>query len=929
MAPYSAPMRLPELVLDEWIDRDLSAAARQGGLSAAYEVDGLVAQCEEVLRALGSRTPVLVGAPGVGKTAIVHELIRRSVASDGVPLLREARVVQVSLRAIAARFKEKADATNFFGELCGSILASPTPVVPFFRDLHHALPLDGAPALHRLLAALPHPVLAEAHPRELEQLLEQWPDLAEHLVPIPVEEPAPPVVAAMLHQWCVHHAAATGRGFRGEAERGAIELTARFMGDRPFPRKAFELLRQTADFHASDAGNRPIGLGDVVRRFSQLTRVPPRLVDPDEQLDLSGVHDFVSERLLGQEEAVDAVVRMIALMKAGLADLRRPFGTFLFVGPTGVGKTFCAELLAAYLFGDPNRLIRLNLADHADPRAVQVLFGDPHAREVADQRGLLARRLAGNPFGVLLLDEFEKADPKVHDAFLQLVDEGRYLDGRSEVVSVASLIVIATSNGGAEVYRETGLGFDKTPGVKDLDRELDRRLGRVFRFELLNRFDRIVHFHPLDRSHIRSIARRELADLAQRDGLIGRGLHVEVDAEVLDWLVSHGYHPHFGARFLRREIERSVAGTLAEYIVRDNPPRGARLALGVRSGRIDVRTVSAPELALRVPVPDRDPEIAVDPERLLDEARAWVARWEPLFAESRARETEAAGLIDQSASPGFWDDVTVAQDVLRRYKGLDARLQADRRLLRAATRLGRSIEQDDVSPEELADLIHQAAASYRRWLDIGSEGGPGAAWLVLGPADPVTDCAEWLTDLVAMYRGWFRRRGLQYELVAEEVERGHPVRLVFEVEGPGVLSLLEIEAGEHRRRGEDGAVERAMVEVVPRREGAPADGVSIVEDARRTRGVAITQRAARVRLELPGRGLRLKLYGTSKDTLGLLVRDLGAAFAAPRSGAVEIARTYGLRGGTVYDPRTSASTANLKDVLRGNLEPFLRAWEVR
>jgi protein subunit release factor A len=321
--------------------------------------------------------------------------------------------------------------------------------------------------------------------------------------------------------------------------------------------------------------------------------------------------------------------------------------------------------------------------------------------------------------------------------------------------------------------------------------------------------------------------------------------------------------------------------------------------------------------------------VSLDPEQLLDEARTWGVRWEPLFAESRLREAEAASLIDESAKDGFWDDAAHAQDVLRRYKMLDARLQADRRLLRAPARLARALEHEaDLSADELAQLVHQAATSYRRWLDIGSETGPGAAWLVLGPADSVLDCAEWLTDLVAMYRGWFRRRGLQYELVAEEVERGQPVRLVFEVEGPGVLGLLEMEAGEHRRRAASGVVERALVEVIPRRDG-PVDERGVVEDARRTRGVAITQRAARARIDLPRRGLRLKLYGTSRETLSMLARDLGAAMATPSDGGAEVVRTYGLRGGAVHDPRTSASTANLKDVLRGNLEVFRRAWEVR
>jgi hypothetical protein len=362
-------------------------------------------------------------------------------------------------------------------------------------------------------------------------------------------------------------------------------------------------------------------------------------------------------------------------------------------------------------------------------------------------------------------------------------------------------------------------------------------------------------------------------------------------------------------------------------VVRENPPKGTRLGLGVRNGRIDVRPVLVPDVRVAVPAAPGDKPVLVELDALIEEAKAWVARWQPLIEESKVREAEAAHLIDQSAGSGFWDDAEQAQDVLRRYKVVDARLQADRRLLRSVERLGRALEHDDLPAEELAQLVHHAALSYRRWLDIGSEGSPAAAWVVLGPADSLAECPEWLTDLVAMYRGWFRRKGFQYDIVAEEVEKGHAARLALEVEGPGVLPLLQMEQGEHRRRTSSGQTERALVEVIPRRDGA--DGVGLtVEDARRTRGVAIGTRAARVRLDLPGRGLKVRLYGTSRETLGMLARDLAAAMAAP-SNATEVARTYGLRGGTVYDPRTSASTPNLKDVMRGNLEVFLRAWEAR
>ncbi len=696
-----------DVVLDDWIDRDLSEAAAAGSLPPAFAVEEVIGQAEDVLKAVGTRSPVLIGARGIGKTAIVYELIRRSHAREpgSVPLLREARVVQLSLRAISARFKEKSDATNFFSELCDAIVAAPEPVVPFIRDVHLAYALDWEPRLHQLISGLDHPILAEGLPREFDQLLEYWTDLTEHLVAIPMQEPDQRKMRVLLEAWGAWTGEQTQRRFDEDAYRTALELTARFMGDRPFPRKAIDLLRQTVDF-LGEEGVRPVTVRDVVRRFSQLTRVPPRLVDPDEQLDLTEVHAFVSERLLGQQEAVDAVVRMIALMKAGLADLRRPFGTFLFVGPTGVGKTWCAQLLAEYLFGERHRIVRINMAEYTEPHHALTVFGNPHAHSVVDQRGVLARRLQGNPFGVLLLDEFEKADPKVHDGFLQLFDEGRYINGRSEIVSVTSMIVIATSNAGAEVFRESGLGFERPTSLRELDRELDRRLHRTFRFELLNRFDRVVHFHPLDRACIRAIARRELGELAERDGLLGRGLAVEVDAEVLDWLVAHGYHPHWGARFLRREIERHVAGTLAEYIVREGPKRGSRLAIGVRHDRIEARTVDGPRRTGRdTPAGAPAARIPLEPEVLVSEARAWNLRFEPLIEESQTRRAQAALLVETSTTPGFWDDVENAQDVLRRYKTLDARLAADERLLGPVSRLKQVLAaDDDLSPEELEAL---------------------------------------------------------------------------------------------------------------------------------------------------------------------------------------------------------------------------------
>lgn len=919
--------------IDAWIDRDLSAEARAGGLAPAFEVEERIQQAEEVLGAQGKRSVVFVGPPGIGKTALVHELLRRAHAGVGLELLRRCRVVQLSLRAIAGRFKEKSDATNFFGELCTTVVQSDPPILPFIRDVHLAYQLDWEPTLHRLLNQLPRPMLGEALPREFEQLTDYWSELSELLVPIPVDEPTIDRVRPIVRKWSRWQAEQRGRVVTDEAQHIAIELTARFMGDKPYPRKALDLLRQTLDFHVDgEPADHPVGVREVVRRFSQMTRVPSRLVDPEQPLDLAEVHDFVTERLLGQEEAVDAVVRMIALIKAGLADLRRPFGAFLFVGPTGVGKTHTAQLLAEYLFGSRDRIVRINMADYGHEGQAQLLFGNPYANQPKDQRGLITQRLQGHPFGVLLLDEFEKAHEKIHDAFLQLVDEGRFINGRSETVSVTSLIVIATSNAGSEVYRQSGIGFDLGRDLRELDRELDRRLLRVFRFEFLNRFDRIVHFHPLSREHIRDIAKRELEELSRRDGLTSRRLQLDVDAEVLDWLVAHGYHPHYGARFLRREIERHVAATLAEFIVREHPPRGARIALGVQHDRIEARLVALPGAARGTLAPQgaQDRRAHLSREELETEARGWLQRWEALEREAAERRDAARALVDASTQPGFWESADRAAEVLEQYKSLDARLQIDRRLLQPVRRLRRCMERpEECSSAELETLLEQAAANYRRWIDVGPASTPGDAWLILSRVDD-DGPGGWLADLLELYRGWLRRKGYAFSVVAEEERGGALHRVVLEVRGPGALAVLEMERGEHRRRNQDGSVERAVIDLVPRREG-PADAAWLkaqVDEGPRTVGVAMPRRGARLRLEVPGTGEEVVLHGVSADTLQQLARDLGAALASPPR-APQLARTYGLVGDAIRDPRTGAVSAGVQEVMGGDLEVFLRAWEAR
>jgi ATP-dependent Clp protease ATP-binding subunit ClpA len=915
-----------KIKIDDWIERDLTASARDGVLPPAFEVDDALRQVEETLLSGGRRSPVLVGPRGVGKTAVYHALAHRLLEGGGPPALKGARIVQISFSSIAGRFPPRTgQATNFMQRFFDHLLELKTPLIPLIRDVHVAYALDWEATLHRYLTRSKLPVLAESLPGPFDEMMEYSSDLTEFLVPIVVDEPPIARVRSIVQQWNAHSLAQGQRPFEVSAQSISIELTARYMGDRCFPRKVLDLLEQTRVLSASQGET--LGINEVVQRFSHLTRVPPSLVDPRHRLDLDDVREFLESRLLGQREAVDALERMIALIKAGLTDLRRPFGVLLFVGPTGVGKTHAAQLLAEYLFGDRQRLIRINMADHQNEADVGTLFGNVYGQTLSQKRGILAGRLAGHPFGVLLLDEFEKAHTRVHDAFLQLIDEGRFINGMGETVSAASMIIIATSNAGVEVFRETGLGFRPERDLAALDKELDRRLLKTFRFEFLNRFDHVVHFHPLDRTHIRDIAKRELTELTHRDGISRRSLTLEFAIELLDWVVAHGYHPHYGARFLRREIEREVTAALANFLVRNEPPAGTHLEMGIRRDQVYVRACE-PTVGVALGTEDES-LVLMSAAELKAEAQRLLARFAPLAEESAQRAEAASALIVQSQAPGFWDDQQAAQGVLRHWTALDARRQADLRLLESSQQLHALLAlQREPEPEALAALVGECARSHRSWTELSAAPGPSGGWLVIGPADPTHPPGPWLGQLVSMYRGWFQRRELTADVVAEQRVGGQVHRVVFEVEGAGVMALLQMEYGRHRRKLPGTQTARALVDLLPRSEQPiTRPGDVRISDAKRNAGVFVERLTARLEVQLPSRGLELVFNGTDKSTLALLGADLHAHLGAHAADEAPVARTYGYKGSGARDPRTNATAPVLKDVLRGQLEPFLRAWE--
>ncbi|MEZ4463067.1 MAG: AAA family ATPase [bacterium] len=785
------------IVLDDWIDRDLTASLAE--LPPAFEIDDTLRQVEEILLAGPQRSPVLVGRPGVGKTAVFHQLVRRIATGQGPESLHGARVVQIGLGAIAGRFPPNTGkATDFAQRFFDHLLVLDQPVIPLIRDIHVAYMFDWEAILHRYLSRSQLPILGEAQPRGFDELVEYWGELSNYLVPITVEEPTAERTRAIVRQWNGWSAREGERPFTAEAQSIAIELTARYMGDRAFPRKVLDLLKQTRVLSGGAEAEGPVDVQDVVGRFSAVTRVPPSLVDPRVRLELDDVQSFLANRLLGQEEAVDALVRMIALIKAGLTDLTRPFGVLMFVGPTGVGKTHAAQLMAEYLFGDRQRLIRINMTDYTQPQHFQVLFGDPNGQNLAQRRGVLATRLVGHPFGVLLLDEFEKANPRVHDGFLQLIDEGRFINGMGETVSATSMISSPPLNAGVEVFRETaGL----PPGTATCaawtpswTSACSTRSGSnssiVSTMWCTSTPWSAATSDPSPSASCRS-CRGAKAGPPQR----GPG-----GAMMLDWLVRPWLPPHFGARFLRREIERNVTAPTSP-----RPPLFDDVIpeLGVRWIASSCARWRTPSSASPSPAPTSSGRSASIPP-------PWRWRPRPGWSGSPPWPRSRPGAPPRPPSSSKRQPAPGLRDAPRWPRPLSSatrltRAQADARLLDAYRRTQALLRRPPGRGGSVG-AIEEMAVSYRWPLARpGHRRRPGRR---LAGHRPRRSAGRRGRQRPARSRQHVRRPvpppGLPHRGLRWRGRRAELVRVVFEVEGAGVLRALELEQGRHRRKRGDG-----------------------------------------------------------------------------------------------------------------------------
>jgi ATP-dependent Clp protease ATP-binding subunit ClpA len=589
-------------------------------LRPAFESEEAVRHTAEALTAKPPQSVLLIGPSGVGKTAAVRELARRKAefALAATPFYQTsgARIVagQCGFGMWEQRCQElikeaaKRRAVLHVGPLVelmevGKSEYNPTGIATFLR-----------PAISRgdLLC------VAEATPEQLPLIEKQDPQLLDAFRHVTIEEPDTVRGRSILRQ---HAGQFRRRPLRDAALAALDRLHRRYATYSAYPGRPLRFLDNLLRDGPKDE---PISEDEVHAAFTRETGLPRPLIDPAVPLDLAETRRWFASRVVGQPDAVNLVVDLLATVKAGLTRPNRPIASLLFIGPTGVGKTEMAKALAEFLFGSRDRLTRFDMSEYADAVSVRRLVGGAFGTE-----GLLTAKVREQPFCVLLLDEVEKADRSFFDLLLQALGEARLTDAGGRLADFRNTVVILTSNLGAESYRRGAAGFaGANPTAAEAQDHFTRAVEQFLRPEMFNRLDRVVPFAPLGPDVVRTIADREWQKVLRRDGIRFRGLTVHTSPPLLDHLAAIGFDPRYGARPLKRAMERETIAPLARQFNKYPGDIPLVVDVGVSKGKpgVSVRPIAGAK-----PRSTREP---TDPVGKFTLAAQQLRRWHQLLETS-------------------------------------------------------------------------------------------------------------------------------------------------------------------------------------------------------------------------------------------------------------------------------------------------------
>lgn len=635
---------------------NLTAQAIKGELDPVIGRESEIERVMQVLVRRKKNNPVLIGDPGVGKSAIVEGLAQKIVNGEVPEPLKGKTIFSLDVASLVAGTKYRGEFEKRMKKLL-QVLKNQKDIILFIDEIHMIVgagsaegAVDAANILKPALARGEIKCIGATTPDEYRKFIEKDAALERRFQKIYVQEPTPEMTIRILQglkpKYEKHHKVK----YTDEALEAAVYLSQRYISDHFLPDKAIDVIdeagararlkafvmpKELLNFKEKiediklkkeiAAANQEyekaaklkeeenelkeefnirynewkknvetsvvvVGVEEIEEVVSNWTGIPLKKLEEGESEKLLKLEDALHNRVVGQEEAVRAIARSIRRARSGLKDPRRPVGVFLFLGPTGVGKTELAKTLAEYLFGDEKALIRFDMSEYMEKFSVSRLIGAPPGYVGYEEGGALTERVRRRPFSVILFDEIEKAHPDVFNLLLQIMDDGRLTDSQGHVVDFRNTIIIMTSNiGGSQIVSgKRSLGFvdskDSNIEFKEMKEKVIEEVKKTFRPEFLNRIDEVVVFHKLTEDHIRKIIEILLKDIRKR--LSEKGILLELSKSAKDFLVQEGYDPAYGARPLKRAIQRHIEDPLSEELLKGKFKENDTIVCSYENGKI-------------------------------------------------------------------------------------------------------------------------------------------------------------------------------------------------------------------------------------------------------------------------------------------------------------------------------------------------------
>lgn len=637
--------------------RDLTAIAREGSLDP---VIGRSKEIQRVIEVLSRRTknnPVLIGEPGVGKTAIAEGLAQQIVHNEVPEILRDKRVMTLDMGTVVAGTKYRGEFEDRLKKVMDEIRQAGN-IILFIDELHTLIGAGGAEGAIDASNIL-KPSLARGELQcigattldEYRKYIEKDAALERRFQPITVDEPTAEesvqILKGLRDRYEAHHRVS----ITDEAIDAAVKLSDRYISDRFLPDKAIDLIDeagskvrlrsyttppnlkelevkleevrkekdaavQSQEFEKAASlrdseqrlreqleetkkswkekqgkENTEVTVEDIASVVSSWTGIPVSKLAQTETQKLLNLEEILHSRVIGQEEAVNAISKAVRRARAGLKDPKRPIGSFIFLGPTGVGKTELARALAEAMFGDEDAMIRVDMSEYMEKHSTSRLVGSPPGYVGYDEGGQLTEKVRRKPYSVILLDEIEKAHPDVFNILLQVLEDGRLTDSKGRTVDFRNTVLIMTSNVGAEsLKRNKYVGFnlqDNEQDYKDMKGKVMEELKKAFRPEFLNRIDEIIVFHALEKKHLTNIVNLMSDSLIKR--LKEQDIDLKLTPAAIEKIAEEGYDPEYGARPLRRAIQKHIEDRLSEELLKGTVLTGQTITIEVENGEFTVK----------------------------------------------------------------------------------------------------------------------------------------------------------------------------------------------------------------------------------------------------------------------------------------------------------------------------------------------------